>query len=97
MDEQMRAMDRSLLEKIKSDIEMIDKDEGNCYSYFNFQFLLLLIIFVFSNLFPRSSSLNIHFHHYQRKIKVLNTVKESSIKNLLLLLVPFYRLTEVLA
>ena len=31
MDEQMRAMDRSLLEKIAADIEMLDKDEGMLY------------------------------------------------------------------
>ena len=29
LDEQMRGMDRSLLEKIAADIEMVDKNEGN--------------------------------------------------------------------
>ena len=28
MDQKMRAMDRSLLEKIKSDIELMDKSDG---------------------------------------------------------------------
>ena len=28
MDQKMRAMDRSLLEKIKSDIELMDKADG---------------------------------------------------------------------
>ena len=34
MDEQMRAMDRSLLEKIAADIEMLDKDEGTVLDMF---------------------------------------------------------------
>lgn len=47
LNEKMRAMDRSLLEKIAADIEMVDKNEGLCQ-----RFLLIYFspIFLFYNL-----------------------------------------------
>ena len=37
LNEKMRAMDRSLLEKVAADIEMLDDDQGNFCSFYTFK------------------------------------------------------------